>query len=155
MKEAFAAYGGQLTGDAPFSGRARKAARSRGAASSDAPTKHQRAGEAEVVDAEVLDVTAQVHLKALYATRGTGERIAFLFFPKESNIVKDMQHAGRIHSDMVENQQSVIKRKSTHLVLQRDAEGHRNDPQDQDWRFTLSRPEEGRDVEDAQTGHRG
>ena len=74
LKEAFASCGGQQTGGAPFSGRARKAARSRGAASSDAPTKAQRAGEAEVVDAEVLDLTAQVHLTALYATRGAGER---------------------------------------------------------------------------------
>ena len=73
-----------------------------------------------------------------------------LFLPKESDIVKDMQHAGRIHSDMVENQPRVIKRKSTHLVLQRDAEGR---PKDLDWRCTPSRPGERRGVEDAQTVH--
>ena len=34
------------------------------------------------------------------------------------------------------------ERKSTHLVLQHDAEGHRNDPKDQDRRFTTCRPGE-------------
>ena len=127
LKEAFAPFGVQQTGDAQFSGRARKAARSKGAASSDAPTKHQRAGEEEVVDAEVLDLTAQVNLKLSTQLEArvrdlVASTCCILFLPKESNIVKDMQHAGRIHSDMVENQPRVIKRKSTHLVLQRDAE---------------------------------
>ena len=61
-----------------------------------------------------------------------------------------MQSAGRIYSDMVENQPSDGKRKSTHLALLRDAEGHREVPKDQDWRIKPPGLGKGRCVDDAQ-----
>ena len=153
MKEIFASYGTQ------FSGR-RETARSRGAPLNDVPRKQQRAGEEEeAADADVTDLIAQVHLKLSAQLEARVRDLesptySTLFVPKESDIVKEIQNAGRYYSDMVGKPTKRGKRKSAHLVLQRDAESHGKDPKDQDRRIERSRPGEGRRVEDAQDDHR-
>ena len=122
LKEAYAAYAGQQHGDAPHSGRTRKPVRSRGAAPSDAPRKHQRAGEEEATCEDVLDMIAQVHLELstqLEArVRDLGSSTyCILFLPKierhgarNANHRQDLQrHGGK--------QARSGKRKCTHLVL--------------------------------------
>ena len=113
MKKVFASYGTQ------FSGR-RETARSRGAPLNDVPRKQQRAGEEEkAADADVTDLIAQVHLKL---STQLEERVrdlesptySTLCLPKESDIVTEIQNAGRYYSDMVENQPSA-ERGSPHI----------------------------------------
>ena len=67
--------------------------------------------------ADVPDLIAQVHLKLSAQLEARVRELeasmcCTLFPPRESEIVKDVQSAGRIHSDMVENQPSV---ESTHV----------------------------------------
>ena len=45
--------------------------------------------------------------------------------------MKEMKNAGRLYSDMVEKIARCGKRKSAHLVLQRDAKSYRADPHSQ------------------------
>ena len=107
--------------------------------------------------ADVPDLIAQIHLK-LSAQLGARVRdleasmYCTLFPPKEGEIVKYVQSAGRINSDMVENQPSVERGSPHILVLQRDAEGHREDPEDQEWGTKFPGPWKGRGEEDVQDG---
>ena len=106
----FAANAGQQNGDAHFTGRQRKSAKSRRAASGDAPRKHQRAGEEEAAHADVPDLMAQVHMKLspqLEALDLEAATYCTLFPLTGSDIVKEMQNAGKFHSNMVENRPSV------------------------------------------------
>ena len=66
MKDVLATFGGQQTGDAPFSG-GRKVPRSKGTSLNDVPKKQQRAGGEATgdTDAEVMNLVAQVHLKVI------------------------------------------------------------------------------------------
>ena len=109
MKEMIAAHGGQQNGRAQFSERW-KPARTRGASQNDVPRKQQRAGEAEAKgdakDVDVMDLITPVHLQ-LSAQLGSRVRdleaatYCTLFLPNESDIVTEMQNAGRFYSDMV------------------------------------------------------
>ena len=108
------------TGGAQFSGM-RKPARSRGASSSDVPRKQQRAGEEEAVDADVTDLITQVHLKLSAQLEARvrdleSSTCCTLFPPKESDIAKETQNAGRCCSDMVEIKPD-MERGSPHIWL--------------------------------------
>ena len=109
MKEMIAAHGGHQNERAQFSERW-KPARSRGASQNDVPRKQQRAGEAEAKgnaeDVDVMDLITPVHLQL---STQLGSRVrdleaatyCTLSVPKESDIVTEMQNAGRFFSDMV------------------------------------------------------
>ena len=153
-KEAFSCHGGQQTGGAPLKGR-RNAARNSGASSNDVPRTQQRIGE-EAVGRRGDGVDNPGAPEAFYTTRDTSEtwslrRVARCAY-QEGDIVKEMQNAGRFYSDLVENKPE--GEGGTHRVLQRDAEGHREDPEDQDQSIEPSRPGEGRGAKDAQIDHR-
>ena len=115
IKESKASCGGQLSGDLPYVVRPRKAARSRGAHSSEAPRKHQKAGEVEGMEAEAADLTLQVPAKLTIRFEFRMRDIeatmcCAVFLPSESGIVKEVQEAGRDYNNMVTNQPTMERR---------------------------------------------
>ena len=101
IKESYASYGG----------RQRKAARSRGAHPSDAPRKHQKAGEEEVSEVEVFDLVRLVHAKlTIQLESRMMDMVASMYctvlLPSENEIVKVMQSAGRHNNYLVEKRET-------------------------------------------------
>ena len=134
MKEALVSYGGQQTGDAPYTGRTRKPARSRGASSSDVPRKQQRSGEEKAADADVTDMIAQEHLKLSTQLEARVRDLesathCILFLPTESDTVKEMQKRRQVLQRHGGKPTKRGQRRSTHLALQRDAKSHRKGSQ--------------------------
>ena len=119
------------------------------------PRKQQRPGEEEGVDADVTDLIIQEHLKLsaqLEARLRDFESSRYLHSvptKRERHRERDAKRR-QVLQRQGGNQARHRKRKPTHLVLQRDAETHREDPEDREWRIEPSGPGEGRGVEDAQ-----
>ena len=101
MKDVLAIFGGQQTGDAPFSG-GRKVPRSKRISLNDVPKKRQRAGGEATgdTDADADGPGRPGALEALCTTRLMGQR---LFLLKENDIVKEMQDAVKVYSELVTN----------------------------------------------------
>ena len=118
IKESYASCAGQPSGDTPNGVRPRKAARSRGAHSSEARRKHQKAGEEEDMKAESEDLALQVQAKlTIQLESRTRDLEASMYctvlLPSENGIVKEVQGLERDNNDMVATEPAV-ERESRH-----------------------------------------
>ena len=146
IKETSASYAAQKLGSMSYGARPpRKAARSRGAASTDGSRKHPRAGKEETVEIDTADPVSQVevHMKLTVQLESRVSDIeasmyCTVFLPNESEIVKEIQNAGRLHSNMEEKTPNLEKKKHARSVFPCDGEGHRGNSSRPSWRNCLS-----------------